>query len=76
MSKIREFFHPAAGSGGKRPCEHWLDVSLSPKTDKVRLFEDLAVTHRLKYSLRLPESDPGFTFLVWFGSDVCICGCW
>ena len=36
----------------------WLHIFLSPHTDSVRLFGDLAVIHTQKYSLKLPKSDP------------------
>lgn len=41
----------------------WLCIFLSPNTDNVRLFEDLAVIHTAKYSLKLLKSDPSFMLL-------------
>lgn len=51
---------------------HWFYIFLSPNTDNVRLFEDLAVIHTQKYSLKLLKSGPSFTLLAWLSPGVCI----
>lgn len=50
----------------------WLHVFLSPNSDSARLFEDLAVIHTQKYSLKLPKLDPSFMLLAQLGPGVCV----
>lgn len=74
-SSVYRDFQQAVGESVHVRTVRWLHVFLSPNTDDARLFQDLAVIHAQKYSLKLPKSDPSFTLLAWFGPGVCIYAC-
>lgn len=70
-SSIAGDFQQALGESIPVRTLHCFRTFLSPNSDNMRLFEDVAVIHAQKYSLKLLQLDSGFTLLAWLAPGVC-----